>query len=88
MQMQVLADAPLGAVLRVVRVQAPESAPDWAERLGDIGFVIGERVMVLRRGMPGGEPLAVQVGASVFALRRAEAACVHTVPLHPTPPTE
>ena len=72
-----LADVPIGSVFRVVAVTAPATAPDWAERLGDIGFLAGERVAVLRRGMPGGEPLAVRVGASVFALRRAEAACVH-----------
>ncbi len=79
----VLADAALGTACRVVQVIAPAAAPDWAERLSDIGFHIGERVTVLRRGMPGGEPLAVQVGAAVFALRRAEAACIRIAPLEP-----
>jgi len=34
---------------------------------------------VLARGVPGGEPLAVRVGLSTFALRRAEADCVRVV---------
>ena len=45
-------------------------------RLGSLGFLDGERVCVLRRGPGGREPLAVQIGASVFALRLVEAQCV------------
>ena len=45
-------------------------------RLGELGFLPGERVNVLRRGPGGKEPLAVQVGDTVFALRRIEADCV------------
>jgi ferrous iron transport protein A len=76
-----LSEVTVGQVCRVVSVQAPAGSPDWPARLADIGFVAGERVQVLRRGMPGGEPLAVQVGSSVFALRRAEAACIEAVSL-------
>lgn len=36
----------------------------------------GEPVCLLARSLPGGDPLVVRVGASTFALRRAEAACV------------
>ena len=35
--------------------------------------------MITARGLPGGDPLAVRVGGSTFALRRAEAECVHLV---------
>lgn len=67
---------PIGQARRVAGIRAPADAPEWAERLAEIGFVPGERVMVMARGQPGGEPLAVRVGVSTFALRRAEAACV------------
>jgi ferrous iron transport protein A len=33
-------------------------------------------VTLMVRGVPGGDPLVVRVGASTFAIRRAEAACV------------
>jgi ferrous iron transport protein A len=36
--------------------------------------------MVMARGLPGADPLVVRVGNSTFALRRAEAACVHLEP--------
>jgi ferrous iron transport protein A len=45
-------------------------------QLGDIGFVPGERVVVLTRAWPGRDPLVVLVGHSRFALRSAEAACI------------
>jgi len=41
--------------------------------------VAGEHVSVLARGLPGGDPLVVRIGQSTFALREAEAACVHLV---------
>ncbi|QAU36097.1 ferrous iron transport protein A [Janthinobacterium sp. 17J80-10] len=57
-------------------VQAPPHAPEWLRWLEEIGFIAGEQVMLLARGMPGGDPLVVRVGTSTFALRLAEAACV------------
>ena len=60
----------------VLRIAAPEHAPHWQDWLQQIGFIAGETVTVLRRSQPGGDPLAVRVGQSTFALRRAEAACV------------
>ena len=57
-------------------VHAPASAPEWSRLLDEIGFAVGERVEVMVRGVPGGDPLAVRVGESTFALRRAEAACI------------
>ena len=46
------------------------------KRLNEIGFLPDEQVTVLRRGPGGHEPIAVQVGDTVFALRRVEADCV------------
>ena len=53
---------------------------DWPQRLEEIGFLPGERVSVMARGLPGNYPLAVRVGHSTFALRRAEAACIQVLP--------
>jgi ferrous iron transport protein A len=61
---------------------APSSAADGADvprRLMELGFVPGERIRMLKRGLPGG-PLAVKVGESTFALRRFEAALVSIRP--------
>lgn len=53
---------------------------DMARRLKELGFVKGEAVRVLHRGYFGGEPLAVRVGQSTFALRLFEAALIGVVP--------
>jgi ferrous iron transport protein A len=45
-------------------------------RLIEIGFVAGEPVEIVAAAWPGGDPLAVRIGASVFALRRREALAV------------
>lgn len=76
-----LADASVGEVFTIEKVTAPAGAPEWAEQLQDIGFLSGERVAVMARGMPGGDPLVVRVGLSTFALRLVEAACVRVLPL-------
>jgi ferrous iron transport protein A len=68
--------AEFGTAYAVHEIADPPSGADWPQRLEEIGFLPGERVMVMARGQPGGEPLAVRVGHSTFALRRAEAACV------------
>lgn len=74
-----LAQAVLNEPLTVARVNAPGAAPEWQRWLEEIGFVAGERVMLMARALPGGDPLVVRVGQSTFALRRAEAACVEVV---------
>lgn len=71
-----LEHAVIGQKLTVLDVQAPGSAPEWMRWLEEIGFITGEQVMLMARGLPGGDPLVVRVGQSTFALRRAEAACV------------
>jgi ferrous iron transport protein A len=45
-------------------------------RLIEIGFVPGEPVEVIGEARPGGDPIAVRVGGTCFALRRREAAVV------------
>lgn len=45
-------------------------------RLLEIGFLPGESVRVIAKGVPGGDPLAVRVGHTTFALRRHEAAMI------------
>lgn len=57
-------------------------------RLLEIGFLPGERVRVVARSPGGGDPLAVRVGNSTFALRRREAALVHVCGTPPAPVPE
>ena len=76
-----LADAATGEVFTVGQVVAPSATPEWALQLEDIGFLAGERVAIMARGMPGGDPLVVRVGLSTFALRLDEAACIQIKPL-------
>jgi len=71
---------PVGRTFVVHEVVYPEADAQWPQRLEEIGFLPGERVLVLRRSLPGGEPLAVRIGHSTFALRRNEAACVQVRP--------
>jgi ferrous iron transport protein A len=56
-----------------------DGAADVSRRLMELGFVPGERIRMLKRGLPGG-PVAVKVGQSTFALRRFEAALVSIQP--------
>ncbi|WP_324780554.1 FeoA family protein [Thiobacillus sedimenti] len=68
----------------VLRIVPPANAPEWHDWLEEIGFLPGERLMVMTRALPGGDPLMVRVGSSTFALRRVEAACVQ-VTVEPAP---
>jgi ferrous iron transport protein A len=45
-------------------------------RLIEIGFVAGEPFEIIAESRPSGDPLAVRIGGSCFALRRREAAAV------------
>lgn len=71
-----LALASIGEALLVRKVSAPDYAPEWASWLEEIGFLPGEAVCVMARGLPGADPLVIRIGQSTFALRRAEAECV------------
>jgi len=73
----------VGASAIVTQVAPGDVAEDGislSRRLMELGFVPGEKVRLLKRGMPGGEPLAIKVGNSTFALRRFEAALISIQP--------
>ena len=73
-----LSDLPNGAQAWVAALEpiSTEVGPATVRRLGELGFLPGEPLQLLRRGPGGREPLAVQVGDSLFALRWVEAQCV------------
>ncbi len=73
-----LADLPLGARALVRQLRSPAEGLDaqQLQRLGELGFLPGEPVQLIRRGPGGREPLAVLVGDTMLALRLLEARCV------------
>jgi ferrous iron transport protein A len=80
-----LADLATGALARVVCVSpADDTAPrDTGRRLAELGFLPGEAVRVVARGLVAREPIAVRVGTGTFALRLFEAACIRVCPEQP-----
>ena len=79
-----LADLAVGAVARVVSVSPEGAAAEMGRRLAELGFLPGEAVRVVARGLMAREPIAVRVGTGTFALRLFEAACIRVSP-EPTP---
>jgi ferrous iron transport protein A len=79
-----LADLAIGAVARVVSVSPGDAAAEMGRRLAELGFLPGEAVRVVARGLMAREPIAVRVGTGTFALRLFEAACIRVSP-EPTP---
>ncbi|MFT3931447.1 MAG: FeoA family protein [Spongiibacteraceae bacterium] len=71
-----LSDLPSGQNATIERVEDRTVVDAIAMRLRDLGFVPGEPVRVVARGLIGADPLVVQIGFTRFALRRAEAARV------------
>jgi ferrous iron transport protein A len=73
-----LTDLATGAVARVVSVSSADTAaaPEMGRRLAELGFLPGEAVRVVARGLMAREPIAVRVGTGTFALRLFEAACI------------
>ena len=73
-----LAALPAGGRATVTGVVAASAEIDAValRRLGELGFLPGEPVQLLRRGPGGREPLAVLIGETMFALRLIEAQCV------------
>jgi ferrous iron transport protein A len=78
-----LTDLPTGAHATVEGVVAASSDVDAValRRLGELGFIPGEPLQLLRRGPGGREPLAVLIGETMFALRLLEARCIEVRPL-------
>lgn len=75
-----LSELPSGRSATIERIDAQSSADGIAARLRDLGFVAGEPVRVVARGLIGADPLVVQIGYTRFALRRGEAARVVVQP--------
>jgi ferrous iron transport protein A len=73
-----LSELPNGAHALVERVFSGSREVDdiTVQRLEELGFIAGEPVLMLRRGPGGREPLAVQIGETLFALRLVEAQSV------------
>jgi len=63
-----------------VSTSAAEGSVDLGRRLAELGFLPGERLRIVARGMVGREPIAVRIGTGTFALRLFEAACIRVCP--------
>jgi ferrous iron transport protein A len=76
-----------GMRARVVSVAAPDAAApvDLRRRLAELGFLPGEAVHIVARGLMARAPIAVRIGTGTFALRLFEAACIHVCPEQPRP---
>jgi ferrous iron transport protein A len=74
-----LADLTTGTSARVVSVDSTGGA-ELGRRLAELGFLPGERLRIVARGMLGKEPIAVRIGTGTFALRLFEAACIRVSP--------
>jgi ferrous iron transport protein A len=57
-----------------------EAQSTVSRRLLELGFVPGERFEVIGEIWPGGDPIAVRLGNTAFALRRREAIAVLVEP--------
>jgi ferrous iron transport protein A len=77
-----LNELPDGARATVSRVVSASAEVDAValRRLGELGFIPGEPVQLLRRGPGGREPLAVLIGETLFGLRLLEAQCIEVQP--------
>lgn len=53
-----------------------EAQSTVSRRLLELGFVPGEPIEVVEAVWPGGDPMAVRLGGTTFALRRREARAV------------
>jgi ferrous iron transport protein A len=66
-----------GIRARVCKIAvAGDQREDVRGQLEDIGFLPGEQVEVLRKGLLGQGPILIRVGSSTFALRESEARLV------------
>lgn len=53
-----------------------EAQSTVSRRLLELGFIPGETIEVIAEIWPGGDPMAVRLGNTTFALRRREAGAV------------
>jgi ferrous iron transport protein A len=77
-----LTDLGVGTTARVVSVSpADASTPvELGRRLAELGFLPGEAVRIVARGLMARAPIAVRIGTGTFALRLFEAACIRVCP--------
>ena len=73
-----------GLIESAVPGAGTDAGSAFITRLRDLGFVPGARCEILARMWLGGDPLAVRIGGSTFALRRIEAAAVRVQPVAET----
>lgn len=71
-----LAPRQAGTIVGLRAAQGEDASSSLLQRLAELGFMAGESISVLRRGPGGREPIAVQVGDTLFALRHHEASCI------------
>jgi ferrous iron transport protein A len=77
-----LTELKTGATARVVSVAPADGAAptELGRRLAELGFLPGEAVRVVARGLLSRDPIAVRIGTGTFALRLFEAACIRVCP--------
>ena len=81
-----LTELPPGTRARVVSVSPTDAtAPELGRRLAELGFLPGEAVRIVARGLMARAPIAVRIGTGTFALRLFEAACIRVCPEQPLP---
>jgi ferrous iron transport protein A len=82
-----LTDLGIGTCARVVSVSAADAATpvELGRRLAELGFLPGEAVRIVARGLMARAPIAVRIGTGTFALRLFEAACIRVCPEQPLP---
>jgi ferrous iron transport protein A len=81
-----LTELSIGTRARVVSVCSADAAPpELGRRLAELGFLPGEAVRIVAKGLMARAPIAVRVGTGTFALRLFEAACIRVCPEQPQP---
>lgn len=61
------------ARIHTIVAAVTEAQISLRERLEELGFLPGETVRVVATAFPSGDPIAVRIGNTTFALRRHEA---------------
>jgi ferrous iron transport protein A len=74
-----------GTRARVVSVAAADASTpvELGRRLAELGFLPGEAVRIVAKGLMARAPIAVRIGTGTFALRLFEAACIRVCPEQP-----
>jgi ferrous iron transport protein A len=77
-----LTDLGVGTRARVVSVAAADASTpvELGRRLAELGFLPGEAIRIVARGLMSRAPIAVRIGTGTFALRLFEAACIRVCP--------